>query len=613
MESILILMGMSMSIPLIFITDENYVMPTAVAMTSAVLSKKPETRYEFIILGSELGEEEQRKLEEAAGGEKVRVIGVDTEKYRSVLSKTHVSIAALCKFEIAELLPEFDKVLYLDGDIIVQDDLSALFATEIDACYAAAVKDAYVLEERRDGLKLEGYFNSGVMLLNCRLMRQERMAEKLWALKQAHRDLLFMDQDIFNLAFAGKVKYLDLRYNFMAAYFRSKYFPFLLKIYNDAEYIRAQSAAPAIIHYTGKNPWQYYYRIGAKIWRGFYKKSPYGGERLHYRDNLAGKLKKLLPERRERPDGKVEVFWGKKRLFAYINPRSEYQKIYARRFDDALTEDEKKYILSVQLGKVVDYKPDLDHPQTWNEKIQWLKLHYHNPLLTKCADKYAVREYVKEKIGGQYLIPLLGVWDKPEDIDFDALPDAFALKVNWGSGQNIIVKDKNKFDRRRALAKLRKWMRPAGNHYYYGLEWAYKDIKPLAIAEKYIEQFNGQVFDYKFFCFDGKPYCIYVAQYDEKHNCKISFLDLNWNLMPVSYGKHQKVDGELKQPEKWQEMIDIARKLSAGFPFVRVDLYFVGGIVYFGELTFYPTSGYNPFHPFEANVQIGRMIKLPEE
>ena len=309
----------------------------------------------------------------------------------------------------------------------------------------------------------------------------------------------------------------------------------------------------------------------------------------------------------------MEVFWGKKRLFAYINPRSEYQKIYARRFDDALTEDEKKYILSVQLGKVVDYKPDLDHPQTWNEKIQWLKLHYHNPLLTKCAFKYAVREYVKEKIGGQYLIPLLGVWDKPEDIDFDALPDAFALKVNWGSGQNIIVKDKNKFDRRRALAKLRKWMRPAGNHYYYGLEWAYKDIKPLAIAEKYIEQFNGQVFDYKFFCFDGKPYCIYVAQYDEKHNCKISFLDLNWNLMPVSYGKHQKVDGELKQPEKWQEMIDIARKLSAGFPFVRVDLYFVGGIVYFGELTFYPTSGYNPFHPFEANVQIGRMIKLPEE
>lgn len=385
------------AVTIALITDKNYVMPTAVAMTSAVLNKRNETRYEFIILGNGLGEEERRRLAEAGGGEAVRIIEVETEKYRSVVSKTHVSIAALCKFEIADLLPELDKVLYLDGDIAVQDDLSDLFATDIETYYAAAVKDAYVLEERRDGFKLEGYFNSGVMLLNCKLMRRDRMAEKLWALKQEHRDLLFMDQDVFNLAFAGKVKYLDLRYNFMAAYFRAKYFPFLLKIYNDAEYIRVQSAAPAIIHYTGKNPWQYYHRIGAEIWRGYYKKSPYGGEKLHYRDNLAGKLKKLLPERRERADGKVEVFWGKKRLFAYINRRSEYQKIYARRFDDNLTEDEKKYILSVQLGKVVDYKPDLDHPQTFGEKIQWLKLHYHNPLLTKCADKYAVREYVKEK------------------------------------------------------------------------------------------------------------------------------------------------------------------------------------------------------------------------
>ena len=594
------------TVTIVFIADKNYVMPTAVTMTSAVKNKKNSTRYEFIILGSGLGETERQKLQAASGGEKVRIINIDVGKYQNVVSKTHVSIAALCKFEIADILPELDKVLYLDGDIIVQDDLSVLFATDIEGYYVAAVKDAYVLEEQRDGFKTEGYFNSGVMLLNCRRMRQEKMSEKLWSLKQEHRDLLFMDQDVFNLAFAGKVKYLDLRYNFMAAYFRPKYFPFLLKIYNDAEYVRAQSATPAIIHYTGKNPWQYYHRIGAEIWRGYYNESPYGGEKLHYRDNLAGKLKKLLPERRERADGKVEVFWGHRRLFAYWNRNSEYQKIYARRFDDALTEDEKKYILSVQLSKVVDYKPDLDHPQTFSEKIQWLKLHYHNPLLTKCADKYAVREYVEEKIGGQYLIPLLGVWDKPEDIDFDALPNAFALKVNWGSGQNIIVKDKSKLDRKKTVKKLIKWMQPRQNHYYYALEWAYKNIKPKIIAEQYIEQTDGQVFDYKFRCADGKPINILLCR-DRKRGVVYEDYDLEWNAFAA---ESSNIAGETPRPANLELMIELAEKLAGDFPFVRVDFYDIDGRVYFGELTFYPGGGYNHYY-YEWDMRLGKAISLP--
>lgn len=594
-------------IPLVFICDANYAMPTAVVMTSVVANKNADTHYEFIILGTGLNEDIKNKLMAAAGGETVRIIDFDVQKYQNMMSKTHVSVAALCKFEIADILKDYDKVLYLDGDIIVQDDLRALYETDIDGFYAAAVKDAYVLQERKDGFKLEGYFNSGVMLLNCKKMREDNMAEKLWELKLAHRDLLFMDQDVFNLAFCNKVRYLDLRYNFMASYFRLKYRSFLEGVYQDADYVRAQCAKPAIIHYTGKNPWQYYHRIGAQIWRRYYKLSPFGRKKLHYKDRLGTKLRKLLPVCKEQENGKVEVFWGKKRLFAYWNRQSKFQQLYAKRFSDELSTEDKEYLLSVLLGRVVDYKPDLKNPQTLSEKLQWLKLHYHQPLLTQCADKYAVREYVAEKIGEQYLIPLLGVWDKPEDIDFEALPDQFVLKVNWGSGQNIIVKDKSKLNKSEVLKKLKKWTRREQNHYYYGFEWAYKDIQPKIIAEKYIEQLDGQVFDYKFKCFNGEPAAVLLCK-DRGEKVVYEDYDLDWQ--PCQF-EAMSTKGNSAKPENLQEMVALAAKLSVGFPFVRVDFYNIDGQIFFGELTFYPGCGYNSYF-YEWDMKFGQMIKLPK-
>ena len=598
------------TIPLVFITDKNYVLPTAVAMTSVVKNKRATSSYEFIIFATALSQDDKQKLVTTASGLPIRFVDFDTQKYQNIVCKTHVSVAALCKFEIANILSDYDKVLYLDGDIIVQDDLSDLFNTDINDYYVGAVKDAYVLQEKKQTLGVDGYFNSGVMLLNCELMRRDNMAQKLWELKTLNRDLLFMDQDVFNLAFSGNVKYLDFRYNFMAAYFRKKYHAFLTDIYADGHYVNEQCSYPAIIHYTGKNPWQYYHRIGAEIWRKYYALSVFSNHQLQYKDTWKMKIRKLLPFRKEREDGKVEIFWMKHRLFAYWNRNSKYQKLWAKRFDDDLSLEDKKYILTVQLAKVTDYKPNLDDPKTFVEKIQWLKLHYHNPLLTQCADKYAVRQYVKDKIGAEYLVPLLGVWDDPADIDFDALPEQFVLKVNWGSGQNIIVKDKTKINRKNAVSKLRDWMKSHHNHYYHSFEWAYKNITPKVVAEKLLLLDEGPI-EYKMFCFDGKfKFALLEINWNTPQHCR-AFCDENYNEVNFVIGNYQH-SSLPKKSNEFELMRNLAQKLAEKFPAVRVDFYNVKGKIYFGEMTFYSGSGYSIIKPEEYNFKLGDWLRLPE-
>ena len=179
----------------------------------------------------------------------------------------------------------------------------------------------------------------------------------------------------------------------------------------------------------------------------------------------------------------------------------------------------RENIIKKQFKEALGYELNLENPKTFNEKIQWLKLYYHNPLITKCADKFKVRDYIKEKIGEEYLIPLIGVWDKVEDIDFASLPEQFVLKVNWGSGMNIIVKDKSKLDIEDTKKKLKKWINPFSNHYYYSFEYSYKHIEPKIICEKYIEQVDGDLFDYKLTCFNSKVIYIEVHafRYTENH------------------------------------------------------------------------------------------------
>ncbi|MCZ9890701.1 ATP-grasp fold amidoligase family protein [Brachyspira hyodysenteriae] len=274
----------------------------------------------------------------------------------------------------------------------------------------------------------------------------------------------------------------------------------------------------------------------------------------------------------------------------------------------------KEEIIKEQFRNALGYELNLENPKTFNEKLQWLKLYYHDPLMTKCADKYAVREYIKEIIGEEYLIPLIGVWDRVEDIDFNSLPNQFVLKVNWGSGQNIIVKDKSTLNIEETKKKLEYWMKSTSNHYYYSYEWCYKNIKPKIICEKYIEEYYN-IFLYRIFCFNGKVNYINIDIPTNINNqilFKSIHCDENFEKLPFKR-KDPILEYEIDKPKNFNMLIKISEILSKSFSHVRVDLYYIDNSIKFSELTFYQGSGLSKFNPIEWDYRIGELLELPKE
>ncbi|KLI36921.1 glycosyl transferase, partial [Brachyspira hyodysenteriae] len=275
--------------------------------------------------------------------------------------------------------------------------------------------------------------------------------------------------------------------------------------------------------------------------------------------------------------------------------------------------DFRKEIIRKKFLEYVGYEPNLDNPQTFNEKLQWLKLYYHDPLMTKCADKYAVREYIKETVGEEYLIPLIGVWNRVEDIDFNSLPNQFVLKVNWGSGMNIIVKDKNNLDIEDAKNKLSQWMKPSSNHYYTSYEWGYKYIKPKIICEKYMKDDNtNNLIVYGFYCFNGIPKFIHTITDAHTGTDRCNIYDLNWNKQNFFY-IWKNTDYDIDKPKQLELMISLVKKLCFKFVHVRVDLFHINGAIYIGELTFYTNAGLSNFSPIEWDYKFGELLELPKE
>ncbi len=312
------------------------------------------------------------------------------------------------------------------------------------------------------------------------------------------------------------------------------------------------------------------------------------------------------------PNGRRHIYLFGIKVFSYKkrSKTSKYDKIYAKRFN-GLTQDEARFILEKQFLRMAGYPLNLDNPKTFNEKIQWLKLYYHNPLMTKCADKVAVRDYIKEKIGAEYLIPIIGVYDNVDDIDWDVLPDKFVAKVNWGSGQNIICTDKSKLDIADAKQKLVQWTLPESNHYYDFLEWVYKDIPPKIIIEEYIEQLDSNIQDYRFFCFNGVVQQIWLDVLSGSPDHKRHIYDRNWNLLDIKV-RWPSINKNIKKPENLDKMIRLAEILSHDFPHVRVDFYNIQGKIYFGELTFSSMNGTGIFEPFEWDRKLGTLLTLPD-
>ena len=298
----------------------------------------------------------------------------------------------------------------------------------------------------------------------------------------------------------------------------------------------------------------------------------------------------------------------KKFIVLLTNPKFVWNGLYHRYFSRMIPD---KLYLRLEFKKKLGYLLNLKNPQTYNEKLQWLKLYDRNPLYTQLCDKYEVRKYISEKIGERYLIPLYGIWDKPSDIDFSLLPNQFVLKCTHDSGSVIICKDKTTINAEKVKKILKKKMRQ--NYYYPGREWPYKNIKPRIVAEQYMEDCTTQELrDYKFFVFSSEVKALFIATERQKpgEDVKFDFFDSNFKHLPFRQG-HENAKEIPDAPKCFEEMKFLAVKLSKGLTQVRIDFYEVNGRVYFGEMTFYHHGGWTPFVPKEWDYIFGEWISLP--
>lgn len=273
-----------------------------------------------------------------------------------------------------------------------------------------------------------------------------------------------------------------------------------------------------------------------------------------------------------------------------------------------------KTMIKIQYRIKTGRKLSLKNPKRYTEKLQWYKLNYKNSLLTQCCDKYTVRKYVEDKGLGYILNDLYAVYDTVDEIDFDKLPNSFAIKVTNGSGTNLFIDNKKNMDRENVKSRLDEWMNI--KNCSYGREWCYYNVKPRIIVEKLLDrdEFND-IPDYKFFCFNGNVYCLYtMINYVDNHDeGQCGFYTKEFEQLPYSRKEFSPIDKKLKKPKNFDKMVELAEILSKDFPHVRVDFYNIDGNIIFGELTFYNGSGYSVFDPDEFDFILGDQFSLPEK
>lgn len=296
------------------------------------------------------------------------------------------------------------------------------------------------------------------------------------------------------------------------------------------------------------------------------------------------------------------------KVFYHFN----YTKISHLLSDKALI----KLLFRARLG----YKMDFNNPESFNQKIQWLKINNRDPVCSTLVDKYEVRKYIADRIGAEYLIPLYGVWDSFDEIDFSKLPDQFVIKCTHDSGSVIVCRDKSWFDIEDARKKMNAAL--SENFYLRGREWPYKNVKPRIIIEKYMENTDQTksdnivegLIDYKFYCFSGEVKYLYVSKGLENHaTARISFLNPDWTRADFYRADFKPFEELPEKPTHYNKMIEVSELLSKDFPFLRVDLYEINNHVYFSELTFSPCNGFMPFVPKEKDFEVGRLMQLPNK
>lgn len=288
------------------------------------------------------------------------------------------------------------------------------------------------------------------------------------------------------------------------------------------------------------------------------------------------------------------------------NPRILVPHLGARGFFHGIDDEAYlKFCYRAYLG----HELDLDNPSTYNEKLQWLKLYDRNPLYTKLVDKAEVKPWVAERIGWEHVVPTYGVWNSFDEIDFDLLPERFVLKCTHDSGGLAVCRNQSTFDFDAARRKIGRAL--SRNFFWSGREWPYRDVKPRILAEQYLDSDGSAgLTDYKFMCFDGKVRCVFTCIGRAEGDVRVDFFDRYWNHLPFTRNSPN-ADVPPEAPENLEGLISAAQELASGIPFVRVDFYEVAGKSLFGEMTFYPGSGFYGFEPYEWDERFGSWIELP--
>lgn len=293
---------------------------------------------------------------------------------------------------------------------------------------------------------------------------------------------------------------------------------------------------------------------------------------------------------------------------------TEYKakKIYKNQVKLVQDSPEKlvKYVFDSTVPEKFNHGLDLENPKTFHEKLNWLKLNWYNQDATTCSDKYLVRKFVEDKGLGHMLNELYAVYDSPDEIDFDALPDKFVMKTTHDSAHVILCTDKKKLNEKLIRKQLKWWMDI--DYCYMSGEWVYHTEKPRIVCERFLEDKDlGELVDYKFFCFNGKPDVCFFAS-DRKNHVKADFYSLDWKRLPFKW-MYETSNKDFPKPECLEEMIEASKILAEGFPFVRVDFYQANGKVYFGEMTFFHGGGMGWFEPENYDIEFGNKIHLPTE
>ena len=548
-----------LTIPIVLSSDDEYILYMYTTMISILENKKKNTYYAFYLLvPDKFSQINANKILSIADKYicYINFIFIKEKIFNYIkMNIPHITLPTYYRLLIADLLPnEIDKCIYLDVDICVCKDLTDLFNIDIKDNYiAGVVSPVYFFNEKKHCKRLnltsmKQYINAGVLIMNLKQIRKDNITKKF--IKLSKKNFESQDQDVLNVACYGKILTLPPKYNVQVLKFKDNN-PLLRELYKEKDIIEAKNT-PYIIHYSNKRkPWNSIDIYMEKYWWDIAKQTPYSNI-FFKRDNI---YKKKLK--------KIWSFKNKKPL-------------------------------------------NLDRPKTFDEKIQWLKIYDSIPIKTILNDKYLMRDWVTDKIGEEYLIPLLGTYNQFKDIEFKKLPNQFVIKCNYGSGYNIIVKDKSQLNLTEAKKKVDKWM----NENYVSnstLDLECRDIKHKIIIEKYVDR-SGDLKNYEIFCFNGIPKLILTKTHRYQYHL-LNFYDLNSNYLSFT---NYTISSSLEKDKYIVKMVELASKLSVDFIFVKVDFYKVNGIIYFNKMSFTTSGSIEDIIPKNIYRTLSSLIKLPK-